>query len=262
MKVLRLCDSDDFDEAVPLESRVWSVAQRAMAAELSTDVETVPRLIWPTSDLPERVEKWLDQYQPDFVLLKVNWYWYGYESVPLRVERVLGPRLGKPLASLGLRAADSRTVGHSPVFKQLRRYAHRFIGGDSPFTTAHVVTVMEAVIRRIIAREDVVLLVKGIGLVGNRDDPATGYYVERFGKKVSTVQGSLRRLCEDLHVTWIDPVTDGRTGFRDPDQERGDGIHRGEWGYRRVGEREGLAMAREWKRSTGEGSTANASSRD
>lgn len=250
MKVLRLCDSDDFDEAIAVESRVWSVAQRVMEAELVTDVETVPRLIWPTVDLPDRVERWLDEYQPDFVLLKVNWYWYGYESVPLRMERLLGRRVGGMVAKAGLRAADSPRVGRTRVFKRLRRFAHGVIGGDSPFTTAEVIEVMEAVMRRVIARENVVLLVKGIGRAGNRDDPATGYYSERFGRKVTTVQGSLRRLCEELHVAWIDPTTSGSTGFRDPDQEQGDGIHRGEWGYRKVGEREGLAMAEEWKRSS------------
>ena len=71
MKVLRLSNSDDLNEAIPVEERVGNVAGRTMADEIGLPVETVTRAIWATDDLPDRVEKWLDQYQPDLSLIHI-----------------------------------------------------------------------------------------------------------------------------------------------------------------------------------------------
>lgn len=253
MIVLRLSNSDDLNEAVPPDERVGNVAGRTMSEEIGQPVETITRAIWATDDLPDRIERWLDQYQPDFVFMKVNWYWYGYESVPLRVERLLGRRLGRPLARLGIRAAESPTVGSSKVFKHLRRYAHRFIGGDSPFTTDHVISVMDASIRRIVAREHTVLLVKGTGgRRAGRGDPATWYFADALARKVDTVEGAIRRRCDELHVAWVDTETQGRIAQKDRDLARGDGIHRGLKGHQILGMTEGRSMAKAWREANAE----------
>lgn len=246
MKVLRLSNSDDLNEAVPVDERVGNVAGRTMSEEIGLPVETVTRAIWATDDLPDRVEKWLDQYQPDFVFMKVNWYWYGYESVPLRLERLLGSRLGKPLARLGVRAAESPTIGTKRPFMTARRYAHRVIGGDSPFSSEHVIVVMEATIRRIIAHEHVVLLVKGTGRRDGHDDPGTWYYAPALRKKIAHVEDALRETCATMHVAWTDIAAQGRLDPADRNMARGDGIHVGRVGHQAMGEKEGLSMAEAW----------------
>lgn len=247
MIVLRLTNSDDLNESVPAAERVGAIAGNRMSEEIGEPVETVTRVIWATYDLPDRIDKWLDQYKPEFVFMKVNWYWYGYESVPLRIERLLGPRFGKPLARLGVRAAESPTVGTKRPFMIARRYAHRVIGGDSPFTTEHVIAVMEATIRRIIAHEQVVLLVKGTGRRDGHDDPGTWYYAPALRKKIAYVEDALREKCAAMHVAWTDIAAQGRLNPADKDMARGDGIHVGRIGQRAMGEKEGLSMAEAWR---------------
>lgn len=250
MRVLRLSNSDDTNEAVPPAQRVGTIAGETMGAEIGQPVETITRVIWPTDDLPGRIEKWLDQYRPDFVFMKVNWYWYGYESVPLRIERKLGPRLGRPLATLGVRAAESRAVGTKKPFMTARRYAHRFIGGDSPFTNDHVVAVMDACIRKIIAHEDVVLLVKGSGRLKGHNDPGTWYYADTLRKKVGYVEGAIRKRCEELHVAWVDTATQDRVQLSGDEMQRGDGIHLDGRGQQAMGIVEGRSMAKAWREAT------------
>ncbi len=247
MRILRLSESDDTAPGVADEQRAWYIAQQKFAAELGQPVETIIKTIWPTPKLPELIDRWLDELQPDLVFLKVNWYWYGYESVPLRVRRVLGP-VGKPIAEGGLAAAKSQRLSKMRWFKAGRRWAHRTIGGDAPFEPGEIVDLMTVCIRRIIAHESTGLIVKGYG-EGRASDPYLAMYYARFKKKQTFVEGSIERLCNELHVPfYVTPTahTKQESGLDDTD-----GLHRNAHGHIIIGETEGDMLINGWRMLSG-----------
>ena len=99
MRVLRLGNSEDRSPGIADSDRAWYIAGIVLAEACGESVETVVRPISPTRELPDLLDKWLDEYQPDLVLLKVTWYWYSYESVPRRIERLFGRFWSKPFFS-------------------------------------------------------------------------------------------------------------------------------------------------------------------
>lgn len=247
MWVLRLGNSDDLATDVPEDQRNYVVAAQCLEEAVGEQVETVVRPIWPRPGLPDLVDQWLERYQPDFVFLKVTWYWYGYESVPLRIGRLLG-RAGRPVARAATWAAASPRFSHQRWFKWGRRAAHRLIGGDSPFEPATVIARMEAVIRRVAAREQIVLVVKGTG-GGRRDEGTLAGYYGNFARKRAFVEGSIERLCAQLHVTYVG--TGPPKGPEDRDIDEGDGLHKGARGHNAMGRQEGEAMVAGWRASNG-----------
>lgn len=242
MRVLRLGNSDDVSPGIPDAERNYHVAGAILAEAAGEPVETIARPIWPTADLPDLVAGWIDEYRPDFVFLKVTWFWYGYESVPRRIERLLG-RAGRPLARASTAAAADPRFAHRRWFKLGRRVAHRIIGGDTPFDTALVIQRMETVIRRIAAHEDIVLLVKGTGGGRLNEEALEGYY-ERFTARRDEVEGAIERLCRQLHVAYVG--TGARKSKEDRDIHGGDGVHKGARGSGAMGRQEGAAMAEAW----------------
>lgn len=243
MRVLRLSNSDDTAGDLPEEARAWHIAGEVLAAAIGEPVDTTTRVIWPRPAVADLVDRWLERYDPDMVFLKVNWYWYGYESVPLRLRRRL-PVVGKPLAAAGDGATRIPWVSRTRGFKACRHLANRIIGGDANFTCDEVIERMQAVIRRIVARENVILIVKGAG--GGRDAfGALGPYHDRFVPKRQYVEGAIEAFCRDLgvHYTGI-----GRLRTRDEaDLDRGDGVHKGAHGLGRVGRAEGEVMVAAWE---------------
>jgi hypothetical protein len=243
MRILRLGNSDDRSPGIADAQRGYAIAARLLESEIGEPVETIVKTISPTERLPELVERWLDEFQPDMVFLKVTWYWYGYESVPLRIERKLG-RVGKPIADAGLGAAKRQWLARNGAFKFGRRMAHRVIGGDSPFEPQAVIDCMEACIRRVTAREGVVLVVKGTG-GGRNDEAALAGYYERFAKKREFVEGSIEAYCEAMHVHYqgIRSVRPKGTSGLDG----GDGLHKNLRGHEAVGANEAASMIAAWR---------------
>ncbi len=242
MRVLRLGNSDDLSPGVADEKRAWYIAAAMLAEEVGEQVETIVKPIWPTPDLPERLARCIDEYQPDIVFMKINRYWYAYESVPLRIRRIFGPA-GKPVASAGLRAAKNQRLARNRLFKLGRRMAHRLIGGDTPFHTRDIVELMSVCIREMVARESVALVVKGTAAARQNEEALAGYY-HRFLGRADEVEGALKRLCEELHVPWNAPAPrstkqDGLKG--------GDGVHQNAIGQQRMGRQEGQAMIDGWR---------------
>lgn len=173
----------------------------------------------------------------------MNWYWYGYESVPLRLRRKV-PVLGRFLAAAGDGATNISWLSRTRAFKAGRNLAVRLIGGDTPFTCEEVIECMQSVIRRVIAHEEVVLVVKGAG--GGR--PAAGSlapYFDRFTQRRQHVEGAIEAFCRDLGIHYVG-IARQRTR-EESDIDKGDGVHKGEYGLRRVGEHEGRAMAEAWE---------------
>jgi hypothetical protein len=239
MRILRLGNSDDLNPAIPVEDQGWYIAQQLISANLGEPVETKLRAIWPGAELPGLVDEWIDEYQPDLVFLKVTWFWYAYESVPRRIERIFG-RAGKPVARAGLNATKKPRLVSHPAFKLGRRAAHRVIGGDTPFPSSQVLAVMQETIRRVLAREDIALLVKGTGDGRGPKDNIPGSH-ERFTKRRTEVEGTIERFCQGLHVPYIgtgrNPTAEQRM-----DLKQGDGLHRGAPSHERMGRWEGEAM--------------------
>jgi len=244
MRVLRLGNSEDMRDDLPLESRAWHVAGAQLEAAVGEPVETVLRPIKPTAELPGLVDEWIEDARPDLVFLKVTWYWYAYESVPRRIERIFG-RAGRPVARAGTAATRNPTVVRNSAFKLGRRAAHRLIGGDTPYPAASVLDVMEATVRRVLAHESIALLVKGTG--GSREQAGDGFYgpVERFAERKLQVEGGIERFCDGLGVPYIGTPT--RSEVSAAEVKRGDGIHRGELGHGRMGMHEGESMVAAWR---------------
>jgi hypothetical protein len=99
---------------------------------------------------------------------------------------------------------------------------------------------MQETIRRVIAREDIALLVKGTGDGRGPKDGIPGSH-DRYTKRRLEVEGTIERFCQGLHVPYIG------TG-RNPGKEQrmdlkvGDGLHRGATSHERMGRWEGEAM--------------------
>jgi hypothetical protein len=244
MKILRLGNSDDLNPAVPVEDQGWFISQNFIERAIGEPVETVVRPIWPGTELPGLVEKWIAESEPDLVFLKVTWFWYGYESVPRRIERLFG-RAGKPVASAALGAAKKPALAKNAGFKLGRRLAHRVIGGDTPFSTRQVIAVMEETIRTVLSHEDIALLVKGTGDGRGPSDGIPGSH-ERYTSRRLEVEGTIERFCKSVHVPYIGtgrvPTKVGRM-----DLKGGDGIHRKADGHSRMGLWEGEAMLQAWE---------------
>lgn len=223
MRLLFLGNSDDLNPEIPEDERSPSITGRLLQSLIGEPVEVIARTIWPTPDLPDLLDRWLDRYDPDVILFKVTWFWYGYESVPVRLERVLG-RAGKPIAGLGLRAASMPRIGHTCAFKFARRAAHRVIGGDATFTPEQVIETVEACLRRVMAREGIVLQVKGTATYSLAGEPMVRDYSRRFAARRDRVEGALESFCGRLSISWADNRATG--GREHEGLDRGDGLHK------------------------------------
>ncbi len=243
IRVLRLTNSDDFNADIPPELRAGAIADRMLKEATGQEVETLSRHIWPTPALPGLIARWVEQHEPDLVFIRIASYWFTYESVPLKIERALGP-WSKRLTKVGNRAAESRVIGHSRAFKLLQKGMLRTIGGATLLTADETVAATESYLRPILAREGVGVVVRGprtpFGMLrskaGMRKSEQRRQYVNR----------RLAALCEKYHVTFtafetLDEVTN-------PAHRLADLVHASESGQQQVGAMEGKALVREWER--------------
>ncbi len=199
MRILRLTNSYDTDPAISVEDNKSTLCELLLAERTGETVETTSRIIWPDPVLPELIQKWMERYQPDVVLLVVSSYWFTYVSAPLRVERSLGP-LGRRLAAAGQKVAGTPWIAHNAPFRLLRRATLGVIGGTTFFTPEEVNESMEACVRAIVAREGTALAVRG---------PRVPHAAEGTGKAVAWAEQRRRRvhfhmkqLCERVHVPY------------------------------------------------------------
>ncbi|MBK6663378.1 MAG: hypothetical protein IPG47_11790 [Thermoflexaceae bacterium] len=252
MKVLRLANSNDRALDLPEHQRSWKIAEMALSEAIGEPVETVVREIWPSDQLPDLIETWIQRYEPDLVFFKVNAYWTGYESVPLRIERRLG-RFGKRLGKVGKDVAD-RPVGDAGAFKLGRLVLLRTVGGDTYFTTDYVLKLMEACLRRIIAHEEIVVTVEGSS---GRTSGAYGWGgLERRRRGQERMYAGMQRMCREMRIAFDGSGT--VMAEREQAHMRGaDSLHRGVEGQREQGLNQGAQMARAWLAAHG-ASGANA----
>ena len=112
MRLLRLTNSNDYNDEIPELLRGEAITRRLAAEAIGEDVETVSRAFWPSSKLPAKVAGWLDEYEPDMVFIRCAAYWVSFESLPLRIDRTLG-RLGRWPAAVGKRLGSEPTVAQT-----------------------------------------------------------------------------------------------------------------------------------------------------
>lgn len=243
IRLLRLTHSDDFVEQIPPELRAGAIADRILADASGEEVDSVSKGIWPVPELPDHIARWMGRYEPDMVIIRIAAYWFTYESVPLKLERMLGP-WSRRLTSLGNRAAANRVIGHNAAFKLLQKASLRIIGGATLLTPDETVGVAEACLRPILSREGV-----GVVLRGPRT-PFGGFKSRRALRrseiKRQCVNRRLAELCSRHHLTFAG--FDSMEELLDPSIRLGDRLHSNLAGQEQVGRMEGGALVREWRR--------------
>jgi hypothetical protein len=159
MKVLFLGNSSEVYGDISEDDRRASMVSDALEAELGEPVDVQVRTIWPSSRLPAAIDKWMTEFQPDIVYLNVIAFWFNYESVPLKFERMFG-RAGKPFKSAGIKAAQIPWLGHTRVFHWSRARIQSAIGGATFFEPGEVVKVISDCVRVVVRHEESLLVVK------------------------------------------------------------------------------------------------------
>ncbi|MBI5948488.1 MAG: SGNH/GDSL hydrolase family protein [Chloroflexi bacterium] len=238
MRILHLGNSNDVNPLVPEGERAHDVAERTITGLTGEAVETIARVIWPAAELPGIVAGWLERYEPDVVFLRMSSYWVTYESVPLRVER-RGGIVGRALARAGFKAGGNATVASSSPFRFGRRMAARNVGGDTFFTPAEAAGHVSDVLRRVLARESVVVAVRGPLHIFNSSGTPEGR--ERSRRRLFEFDALVAEACRNLHVPYASVA-----GTATPDLLLPDEVHENAKGARIFGELEGRAVAEAW----------------
>ena len=244
MRILQLANSDaGHTTGVAEGERSYRIVQRMLAEASGEDVETVLRVIWPSPDLPDIVDRWMDRYAPDVVVFHMNGYWYLYQSVPLKLERKLG-RWGRPLTGVGFGMGRNR-IAETTLFQRIRTLLVRTVGGAYYFTPKEVIDTVDACVRRILAREGTTLMVRG-NLLG-WSEGAHGAEAE--------VHRAVSRLAAELHFTFL--ARDPREPVAGQDlYQSGDRLHASGAVHLLFGEREGQALVQAWNHAHGENAAA------
>jgi hypothetical protein len=244
IRVLRVSNSQDTFGTFDDEVRPYRVAARMLEEAEGRPVETIVHVAWPTENLPEVIDRWLDRYEPDMLYLKVIDYWFAFESVPVRMERMLG-RLGRPVARTGKKAASQRWLAFNPFFRGLRFAAQATIGGEPMFEPEQVVERISATVRRATRREDLVIVVDGpLGVFRMSPRKKKQRWAE---ERRLRIHRAMEDLCQQLHIVHRGMERPRYLAASDP--VLGDGLHFQAEGQVRLGQEEGVAMVEAWLRA-------------
>lgn len=239
MKVLRLTNSSDVHGGVPEDLRAPAVAARVIEREIGETVETIQKALWPTETFPAVIDRWMDQYSPDVILFRLSSFWVAYESVPLRIGNRLG-RIGKPITTAGIRIGDRPWLVERRAFKATRRMVARTVGGDTYFTPQQATGVLEEVFRRIVARESVMPVVRGTGLVLNSAGTESG--LARSRARVGELNRLTMAACERYHI----PFSAEETSQAQSKNRQADELHDSAEAHATIGLAEGKLIADAW----------------
>lgn len=240
MKVLRLTNSSDVHPGVPEELRAPAVAARYIEQATGEPVETIQKALWPTPAFPDVLERWMDQYSPDVVLFRLSSFWVAYESTPLRVGNRLG-RIGKPVTTAGLRIGDRPWLVERRAFKVARKGVVRVIGGDTYFTVEAAADVLDECFRRIVARESVLPVVRGTGLILNSSGSKAGR--KRSVTRVGELNRRVMASCERYRVPFSpEVVSQAESTTRQADE-----LHDAGDAHAVIGEAEGRLIVEAWQ---------------
>ncbi len=199
MKILVLGNSADTGDYVPPEQRAPALIAKELERIFGQPFELVVKGVWPDAGLAEAVDRWVGREEPDIVYFNVVGWWMTHESVPLRIQRLLGP-LGRPTAGIGFRMADSPWLVRTRMYHWGRRLLERTIGGDPHFTGEEVAeSIMEAV-RVVLRHEGTTPFVKGPE--GRVADDATRGSVRRGTARRRRCTELLKAACAEAHVAF------------------------------------------------------------
>lgn len=242
MKILRLSSSNDVRDHVPDEARAYRLVERALAEATGGPVETFLKPFWPEARLPDLLEGWLERYQPDLVYISVSTFTFAYQSVPLRLERALGP-LGRVLGGWGRRSADVPWLATNRVYRAARQALLMTVGGDTYFTPEEVVGRIEECLRLVLKYEGASPILRGpLGESVYSNRRRAVLRRERIRRRV---HHAFKETCQRLHVAYI-----GRDNALDFDRTvlGRDQLHRNQEGHRRAAAEETAVMLEVWGR--------------
>lgn len=247
MKILRLTTSDDNAGHQDPGTSAADVCARVITETTGEPVENVARSPWPAPGLPDLVDRWLDTYQPDIVLLKVNSFWFNYLSVPLLLERKLG-RAGKFLNRAGVRAGETSWLNRTRAFQLTRQGLIRVLGGATYFTPDEVVASMQDCARRVLAREGIGLVIQGPeSRMNHLLAPKAARAHERRRLKV---HHGMRKFADEVHVPFFGqdslPTKAEIAATVGVDQ-----VHMNTAAARKMGEQQGTVIAALWREMHG-----------
>ena len=204
MRVLLLGNSNDGGEWFEGGRKRHEIVRDRLADSYGEPVEVTAKTVWPNEEMARVVEGWIEKYEPDVIYLTLASYWFQYDSVPLRVRRLLRG-LGPGVAKAGFRVAESPRWGHNALFRGLRRALQSTIGGDRHFTPEQVVERASEVIRGTIRREGIVLAIQG---ADGRTDYARSARGRRANEKRRLqVHRAMQAVCAQHHVTYENSET-------------------------------------------------------
>jgi hypothetical protein len=234
-----LTNSNDMHSGVPEAQRAPTVAERIVANATGEIVEVTSRVIWPGPELLDIVAGWIKRFSPDVVLVRASSFWCTYESVPLRLQRQWG-RLGVPISRIGFKAGGHPTVSANPAFRRVRKLAVRTVGGETYFTPPEATQTVADVLRRVLAREAIIPVVRGPAHAHNSSGTVAG---QRRSEQINReFDAPLASMCQGCHVRYATA-----TGTLDnPAYLQGDELHDTAEGHRVIGELEGGAIAEAW----------------
>ena len=236
--MLRVGTSNDESGNVPESSRAWFVAEKMLAEATGEPVETILKRGWPNESYALAVSRWMEEYRPEIVVLQVNNFWYGHESVPLWFERRFG-RAGKKVNSLTDRVGKTEWFAESRFGLALSRGLGRMLPSATHFSIKEIVACMEAAMRKVLAEEGSILLVRG-----NENWAQLPFASERQNRRNlarnAQMSAAMQQLCDRLHVPYFE------RGLV-PKDEMGIVLNGARWhnsaeGERRIGEFDGEAM--------------------
>jgi hypothetical protein len=235
VKILRLTNSSDLHPGVAEELRAPAVAARMIASELGEPIETFQKAAWPTPALAGVVARWLDEYEPDVVFVRLSSFWVAYESTPLRVSRRLG-RIGEPVSNAGLRIGKHPRLVENGAFKAARRAVVRTVGGDTYFTPAEASAEMHRMLAAVVAHESIVPVVRGTGLILNSSGSAAG--LQRSIRRVTDLNAGVAAACAAHRVTFVPEAIDSALSTSRLDDE----VHDGPEAHERLGRDDARAI--------------------
>jgi hypothetical protein len=256
VKLLLLGNSNDTGDWFEGGPKRHEILRDRLAAEFGEPVEVVAKSLWPNEKMVPLINRWLDETEFDAVYMGVTSFPFAFESLPLRLKRILG-RLGPSVGDAGLRFSGSKRWSHNAVFRTLRRWGQATVGGDTHVTCDEAVDRFSEVIRVIIRRESTLLIVKGP--TGRAKTGITGREHRRKEAKRLRVHGALESLCDQLHVHYIGRDTPLWRESQGPRGTKiGDGLHSNARGHAYAADTLVAHVRDAWaahleRRATGEG---------
>lgn len=246
VKVLKLCSSDETTGDMPDDLRAYRIAQRLLQERLGEEVEVVVQPVWPTPRLPKLIERWIEQHQPDIVLLHVNPYWTTFESVPLALQRHYGP-LGRVLGDAMKRAGEHPELRAAWWVRMGRWASVRLVRGAYEFEPEEVAAVLEESLPKLLARETLEVAIRGA--TGSLGYHGTKRTIARAEDRQDQTDDAVEAVCKRHHVRFLRRSEMG-TLRHYVDMQR-DRVHSSVASHREQGEVEAKLVEEVWIKSRG-----------